>query len=68
MTADLVCLANFSNRSVKQIYSDFLKNYFLTKEKVSHTFLSISHSSTKETKFSKLIVLYNYDKVFFLIL
>ena len=32
MTADLVCQANFSNRSMKQIYCDFLKNDFLTKK------------------------------------
>ena len=52
MTADLVCQANFSNRSMKQIYCDFLKNDFLTK-KVFYTFPSISHSPKKETKYSK---------------
>ena len=53
MTADLVCRPNFLKKSVKQIYSDFLKSDFLTKGKKSYTFPSISYSPKKKTKFSK---------------
>ena len=47
MNLAFVYRENFSNLSAEEIYFNFLKNDFVTKEKVSYTFPLISHSPKK---------------------